>query len=220
MASSVASITELVEQQQRRVPHIFRDAPNWWYHYYSWGFNRRIRNQRPTDFTLAPYKVTPDFGRLTYNFEICHPQLANVVERKSLIAIKTAIGMSTSPRGFLRTKTCIVGFMRVGAVKNGSILMDPNDSLLLFSQPLELTLEIAKKLFPGRPPAYWDNPSRTLSAKLGSLTRNRRLESAQAEYILTELVQRFNGGAKNYLGDGYVQLIQNRGPGRSLESFF
>ena len=220
MESSVEPIHELVQEQQRRVPRVFRDAPNWWYHYYSWGFGRRIRVQRPVDFTLAPYKVTPDFGRLIYNFEICHPQLGQVTERKSLIVIKTAIGMSNPPSGYLRTRSYIVGFMRVDEVKDGNIIMDPNDSLLLLSQPMELNFETARTVFPHRPLSYWNDHRRTLAAKLGSLTRNRRLEPSGAEHLCAELVHRFNSGAKNYLGDRYIQLIQSRGAGRSLESFF
>jgi hypothetical protein len=220
MESAVAPIPELVQEQQRRVPHVFRDAPNWWYHYYSWGFGRRIRVHRPVDFTLAPYKITPDFGRLIYNFEVCHPQLGQATERKSLIVIKTAIGMSNPPSGYLRTRSYIVGFMRVEELKDGNIIMDPNESLLLLSQPLELNIDTVRRLFPQQPLSYWNDGKRTLAAKLGSLTRNRRIEPSEAEHVCTELVHRFNSGAKNYLGDKYTQLIHSRNPGRSLESFF
>jgi hypothetical protein len=106
-----------------------------------------------------------------------------------------------------------VGFFRVAAVKNGFIMMDPKESLLLLSNPVEITPEVAKQLFPSKKPDYWEGGSPTpFAAKVGSTTRNRYLESFQAEYLVKELVRRQNKGAANYLGPRYGQLLRRREP--------
>jgi hypothetical protein len=202
-------------------PTVFAEVNNCWYHYYASGTQRKIRNPIDVDFTLARYKITPDFARLLYNFEMCHWQIGSAVtEKKSIVVVKTSIGTANPPPGYLSTRTYIVGFFRVYAVKDGNIVMDPQESLLLLSDPIEVNDKLARTLFPKKGMDYWDSPKRTLAAKLGSITRNRYLELFQAEWIVNELVRRHDGGSENYLGKRYLQALLKREKDRRLDGWF
>ncbi len=203
-----------------RRPAFFPDVNNCWYHYYARGTQCNIHNPTYADFMLATYKSTPDFCRRLYNFEICHWQIGNAVTaKKSIVVMKTAVGTAHPPPGYIKTRTYVVGFFRVCAVEDGTIAMDPRESLLLLSDPIELDAKLAQALFPRKGKDYWNNPERTLAAKLGSMTRNRYLEPFQMEWIVTELVRRHNNGSENYLGERYLQALLDREKDRRLDSW-
>lgn|SRR5438477_1129705 len=213
IAGTSGTITLEAEARPVSCPAVFSTVRNCWYHYYSYGSKRRMRVPTDIDFSLASYKRTPDFLRLLYNFEICHWQIGKAVRPgKSIVIVKTSVGSANATRDFMPTKPYVVGFFRVAAVQSGFITMDPDESLLLLSNPIEITLEMAKQLFPSKQADYWERSSPSFAAKVGSITRNKYLETFQTEFLVKELVKRKNEGAANYLGPRYGQLLRRREP--------
>jgi hypothetical protein len=199
-----------------KVGTIFPEVPNWWYHYYASGYGSRIGSPRDVDFILSKKKWTPDFAELTYQCDICRPQIgATVVAGKSVVIVKTSIGMTHPNPGNLMSTPFIVGYFRVANLKDGVVSMDPEDSLLLLSNPIKINLEAAQSYLPNKAPEYWKDTSRSFAAKIGSSTRNRRIGVREAELIISELRRRYEEGSENYLGPKYRNLLRR---GR-LDSF-
>lgn len=183
---------------------IHHDVSNWWYHYYSRGENQKISTLCPTHFALSDKKCTPDFGKLIYNYGICHPQIgATVTARKSIVLMKTTIGCSNSEQGVLCKSPYIVGYFRVGEIDTNQeiIYMDPVDSLLILGNPIKLDSALARKLFPEKPKGYWDSPEFFVQ-RVGSTLRNRKAKYEEVRIILEELISRSESGALNFLGKG------------------
>ena len=205
-----------------QMPAIYSDVSNWWYHYYSRGFNKKVFELSPLDFVLAEYKVTPDFSNLIYEYSLCHPQIGrdrNLTPGKSIVILKTTVGMPNPSRYCLRTTPFIVGYYRVKEVKSDCILMDAKDSLLILDNPIQITLDLAKKLFPDRPNGYWSN-ERTLAQKVGQITRNRHAKERELRTILPELLKRRLQGATNFMGLKYSQLISRLPRQEKIEKYF
>lgn len=204
----------------RSPPRVVPTVKNCWYHYYSYGSERAIRVPRDIDFSLASFKVTPDFARHLYDSEICHWQIGKAVSPgRSIVVLKTSVGSARARLAFLSTRPYVVGFFRVESVRDGIIRMHSEESLLLLSDPIEITPVLAKVLFPKKRKDYWEDPTTTFAAKVGSTTRNRYIQASHAEQLVNELVRRYNNGAKNYLGSPYLELLRRREPPR-LENWF
>lgn len=193
------------------IPKIYQDVPNWWYHYYSRGVDRRIKKLSREHFLLHPNKATPDFENFIYNYGICHPQIGeSVVPTKSIVVLKTTVGLKNAPAGFLEKAQFIVGYFRVFEVdrKNKIIVMDRKDSLLLLDNPIKIDVEWAKKLFPEKRDEYWQ-PISSLVRKVGSITRNKHIGCKELRMVLSELHRRVNDGFPNYMGSKYGELLRN-----------
>lgn len=189
------------------VPIVYSDVTNWWYHFYSRGENAKFRKLSPIHFILAEHKVTPDFENYLYNYAICHPQIGkNITPSKSIVILKTTVGMQAPPKGYFEKATFIVGYYRVSKLSDECIIMDRDHSLLLLDDPIKIDLIWAKKLFPRKPNNYWSS-ERDLVRKIGTTTRNCHIEEEALRLVLQELVKRRKGGTKNYMGEGYRELL-------------
>src|SRR5438552_13745332 len=159
---------------------------NWWYHYYAHGYGIEIVNPRPIHFTVSTAHETPDFSQYRYKYRICHPQLgSNVKIGRSIVLIKTVIGASGAERPYLSSTAFIVGYFRVIRQDENWLYMDPNDSLLLLENPIQVNLEWARRLLPSKPPGYWTGEQ--LVAKFGRSTRNCHINSESLRPVLWEL---------------------------------
>lgn len=190
---------------QTAIPRIYPDVPNWWYHYYSVGLDRRISKVSKECFCLHPSKSTPDFRNYRYDYWICHFQIGeNIVPGKSIVVLKTTIGQRNAPLGFLEKSQFVTGYFRVHTVNQDEeyIIMDKKDSLFLLDAPVRIDIDWANKLFPDKKKSYW-MPSKSLVQKLGSMTRNRYINKRGLMLILRELYRRKHKGSTNYLGPIY-----------------
>jgi len=190
---------------EKKIPVIYLEVANWWYHYYSRGENAKIRSLCSKDFALSEKKCTPDFENLVYDYGICHPQIgANLTAKKSIVLMKTTVGCSNSERGVLSKSPYVVGYFRVAKIdKEQEIMyMDPLDSLLLLDNPIKLNLNLAKKLFPEKEKSFWGS-SELFVRRVGSMLRNRKARPHEIRIILSELISRKERGASNFLGKGY-----------------
>lgn len=163
----------------------------------------------PKHFLLAtewPYfKKTPDFAQYIYDSRICHRQIGeDVTEKKSIVVIKTTVGISFPSRGCLEKAPYIVGYFRVAENKDGLIFMDRNDSLLLLDDPIKIDRKWAIRLFPEKPLHCWSDPTRILR---NMTLRNCHIKHHQLQIILEELCRRKENGSKNYLGIPYAKLM-------------
>lgn len=189
-------------------PKVYSEVPNWWYHYYSIALDKKIKQIQPGCFLLHPHKSTPDFRNYRYDYGICHFQIGkDVFPGKSIVVLKTAIGLRNAPRGFVKKSQFINGYFRVYSVDRNEqcIIMDKEDSLLLLNDPIRIDVDWAQRLFPEKNKRYWmsfDN----LVRKIGSVTRNRHIKERELMLILKELHKRREEGSENYFGERYNYL--------------
>lgn len=191
-----------------RLPLIYENVDNWWYHFYSQGVDEKIEKLRPSDFALSYEKCTPNFAELIYDYGICHPQIgASITPKQSIVLMKTTVGCTNAGKGHIKKSPYIVGYFRVGKIdkKSEIIFMDPSDSLLLLDNPIKLDSDFAKKLFAEKEQGYWDDPE-LFVRRLGSTLRNRKARSHEIKLVLTELISRKENGTLNFLGKRYEQL--------------
>lgn len=193
---------------KKKIPVIYSDVANWWYHYYSRGEDEKISRLCPNQFALSERKRTPDFENLIYDYGICHPQIgATVTAKKSIVLMKTTIGCSKPRQGSIIKSPYIVGYFRVGKIdrKREIIHMDPSDSLLLLGNPIKLDSNLARRLFPEKRAGYW-NSSESFVRHVGSTLRNRKARPYEIRMILEELFFRSEKGALDFLGKRYKQF--------------
>jgi len=195
---------------EKKMPIVYPDVANWWYHYYSKGENQKKCRLCPEHFALSDRKCTPDFANLVYDYGICHPQIgATVTAGKSIVLMKTTVGCSSSDQENIVKSPYIVGYFRVGKMdtKRELIFMDPCDSLLLLDDPIKLDSNLAKKLFREKEKDYWDCP-KLFVRRLGSTLRNKKASPHEIKIVLAELLSRHQKGAPNFLGKRYKQFTR------------
>ena len=181
----------------------FPEAGNWWYHYESRGSGQRIESLEPIHLALSEDKLTPDFANYQLDCSICHPQiLSDVTPGRSTIVIKTSAGVPTKP--------FVVGYARVEKCEKGVLSFDRKNAVLLLDDALVLDARWSSKLIPDCRQDFWDDQTR-LSYKVGTKTRNRKIESESLQLVLQEFDKRVNDGAKNYMGSSYSTLLKENG---------
>jgi len=202
-------------------PPVYNDVTNWWYHYYSRGHDALIKTLSPKHFLLstdAPdFKITPNFVECIYDSRICHWQIGqDVTSGKSIVVMKTTVGMSNPPEGYLQKAPYIVGYFRVLNNEGGLITMDKNDSLLLFEDPIKIDREWVARLFPLKTQLHNADASEILQ----SLTlRNCHATADQLQTILEELYKRKLNGSRNYFGSLYEKLLSQMPKQKTLLSY-
>lgn len=194
------------------LPKVYSDVPNWWYHYYSIGLDKKISEVSKECFLLHPKKSTPDFRNYRYDYGICHFQIGqDIVPGKSIVILKTTIGQKNAPPGLVEKSQFVTGYFRVYSINLDEeyITMDKEDSLLLLDDPIGIDIDWAKKLFPEKENSYWMS-SRSFVQKIGSMTRNRHVRKKELILILRELYERKHKGSTNYLGPKYDSICSTK----------
>ena len=182
---------------------------DWWYYYYSRGYNRNKSTFENHDFALVTYKVTPDFKNYKYEPIKCRFQIGQNIQVGSIVVLNTTVGKKIKNRfitGYYTVEE--VGDLKPSIATRGKftcspIIMNKNKSLLLLDNPIEIDYDYASKLFP-EDISKWEKNSRTLVENISSKTRNTHLTRFQKEIIISDLKELHNNGSKNYLGSNYI----------------
>ena len=128
--------------------------------------------------------------------------MADITPGESTIVLKTSAGTPTVP--------FVVGYAGVESVKNGVLSFDKKNSLLLLGNPLRLDGTWSAQLIPDGRRGYWDDDS-SVPYKVGTKTRNRKIEATPLEIIVDELNTRHDNGAADFMGTSYASLMTQEG---------